>query len=647
MKKNYLLLLWLFAGLFIASDSNAQRACGTMQHLHEQLLADPALEQHMEQMELQTQQWIQHQRKYPSVQAVINIPVVVHVVYNTSVQNISDAQVLSQIAVLNEDFRKLNADINNTPSAFTGLTADCQLNFCLAQRDPNGNATTGIVRKQTTVTSFSTNDNVKRAANGGSDPWNTSQYLNIWVCNIGQGILGYAQFPGGSTATDGVVALYSAFGRVGTVNPPYHKGRTTTHEVGHWLNLRHIWGDANCGNDQVNDTPTQQTSNYGCPSFPKVTCSNGPNGDMFMNYMDYTDDLCMYMFTTGQSSRMSAAINTFRPGLLTSPGCTPPSGGGTTCNAPLSLNATAITTSSATISWSSASGAVAYNLNYRVIGATNWTSATTSSTSFVLSNLSTSTTYEYRVQTDCGTNGTSSFSATNSFTTAAAGCTDIYESNGSTSTAKTIAVNTDIFAVIGTSTDNDYYKFSTVSGSTNLKLTLDQLVADYDLRLLSSSGSNLSTSQLTGTSPESIIRNTNKAATYYARVYGYGGAFNASSCYRLRVNRSGTAFRNGNGLEEETFGNIVPEKMDGLDALQIWPNPVNDNLNLSFFTSEEAEVSARVFDMLGKVVHTHTLYAEQGFGEATIKTDNLPTGVYMIQLQSGAESVTKRFVVKH
>ena len=642
-----MLVLWLVSVLLIATDSNAQRACGTMQHLHEQLLADPALEQRMLQMENQTQAWMQHQKKYPSVQAVINIPVVVHIVYNTSAQNISDAQVFSQIAVLNEDFRKLNTDISNTPSAFTGLTADCQLNFCLAQRDPNGNATAGILRRQTTVTSFSTNNNVKRTANGGSDPWNTSQYLNIWVCNIGQGILGYAQFPGGNAATDGVVILFSAFGRVGTVSAPYHKGRTTTHEVGHWLNLRHIWGDANCGSDQVNDTPTQQTANYGCPSFPKVTCSNGPNGDMFMNYMDYTDDLCMYMFTTGQSSRMRAAISSFRPGLLTSPGCTPPSGGGTTCNTPLSLNATSITSSFARISWSSVIGATSYNLNYRVTGSTNWTNVTTGSTTYSLSGLSSSTTYEYRVQTNCGTNGTSSFSTTNSFTTAAAGCTDIYESNGSTSSAKTIAVNTDIFAVIGTSTDNDFYKFTTVSGSTNLKLTLDQLVADYDLRLLSSSGSNLSTSQLTGTSPESIIRNTTNVATYYARIYGYNGAFNASSCYRLRVNRSGTAFRNGNGLEEETFGNIVPQKMDGLDALQIWPNPVNDNLNLSFFTSEEAEVSASVFDMLGKVVHTHTLYAEQGFGEATIITGNLPNGVYMIQLQSGAESVTKRFVVKH
>ena len=202
---------------------------------------------------------------------MITIPVVVHVLYNNAIQNISDAQVNSQIDVLNEDFRKLNLDISNLPNVFSALAADCQIQFCLAKRDPNGNATNGIVRKSTTITSFSSNDNIKRSANGGSDPWNTSQYLNIWSGNLGGGLLGYAQFPGGAAATDGVVLLYNTVGRVGTLMAPYNKGRTATHEVGHWLNLRHIWGDANCGSDLVNDTPTQQTSNFGCPTFPRVT----------------------------------------------------------------------------------------------------------------------------------------------------------------------------------------------------------------------------------------------------------------------------------------------------------------------------------------------------------------------------------------
>src|SRR5205085_7351896 len=142
---------------------------------------------------------------------------------------------------------------------------------------------------------------VKYTANGGHDAWNRDQYLNIWVCDL-SGKIGYAQFPGGPAATDGVVIDYQAFGTLGTASIPFHLGRTATHEIGHWLNLRHIWGDANCGDDLVADTPTQQTDNGGCPSFPHVTCSNGPNGDMFMNYMDYVNDNCMNMFTAGQST---------------------------------------------------------------------------------------------------------------------------------------------------------------------------------------------------------------------------------------------------------------------------------------------------------------------------------------------------------
>lgn len=648
MKRIYVLLLGIFSGLMSITPAFSQRACGTMQHLQDQLIADPAMEQRMQQLEIQTQNWILQQTKYPRPQAVITIPVVVHVVYNTSTQNISDAQVQSQIDVLNEDFRKLNVDVSNTPSVFGSVVADCQINFCLAQRDPNGNATTGIVRKQTSVTSFSSNDNVKRTANGGDDAWNSSQYLNIWVCNLGQGLLGYAQFPGGAAATDGVVILYSAFGRVGTVNAPYHKGRSCTHEVGHWLNLRHIWGDANCGNDQVTDTPTQQTSNFGCPSFPHVTCSNGPNGDMFMNYMDYTDDACMFMFTNGQSSRMSAAINTYRTGLLTSQGCVPPVPGGTTCNAPSSVAVSSITSSSATISWSSVSGASSYNVNYRVSGAASWTSASTASTSLGLSGLQSSATYEYQVQTVCGGNGNSSFTSIASFTTSASGgCSDTYESNNSTSTAKVVPVNTDLYALIGTSTDNDYFKFTTVSGSTNLKITLDQLVLDYDLRLLKSNGATITTSQLGGSSPETIIRNTTTAATYYARVYGYNGAYSTTSCYRLRINTSSSAFRDGSGSGEETIGNIVPEKMEGLDAVQVWPNPANDNVNLSFFSDEEAVVNAQVIDMLGNVVLTHSVHAARGFSDAVFSTTELPSGVYLVRLSTPTETATHRFVIKH
>ena len=140
--------------------------------------------------------------------------------------------------------------------------------------------------------------------------WPANRYLNLWVCTLGGGLLGYAQFPGGPARTDGVVILNTAFGTTGTATTPFDLGRTATHEVGHWLNLRHIWGDRNdCGGtDFVTDTPNAQLPNYGKPTFPHISCNNAPNGDMFMDYMDYVDDAAMVMFTAGQVERMNATL---------------------------------------------------------------------------------------------------------------------------------------------------------------------------------------------------------------------------------------------------------------------------------------------------------------------------------------------------
>jgi hypothetical protein len=236
--------------------------------------------------------------------------VVVHVVHATPEENVTKAQVTSQIDVLNRDFRAKNTDRNQVPAVWKSLVIDPRIQFKLATRDPSGKATTGITRTVTTVPEFGPDNGVKSKRTGGVDPWPTSRFLNIWVCNLGGGLLGYAQFPGGPAKTDGVVVLYSAFGSRGRVDPPFNKGRTATHEIGHFLGLRHIWGDRNdcSGNDFVSDTPPALEANTGKPRFPHVTCNNGPDGDMFMNYMDYTDDASMFMFTTGQAARMNATL---------------------------------------------------------------------------------------------------------------------------------------------------------------------------------------------------------------------------------------------------------------------------------------------------------------------------------------------------
>jgi hypothetical protein len=274
------------------------RNCAAQDVLNEQLKADASLRARMDEIESFTQQVIAHPDNYRLLaNGIVEIPVVVNVLYRTNAQNISQAQIQSQIDVLNEDFSAANGDYNLTSTYNSVKSGDVRVRFVLDQ----------VVRKSTNRTSWGTNDAMKRSAQGIA-PTNPTTKLNLWVCNLGGGILGYAQFPGGSASTDGVVIDDNACGRTGTAAAPFNKGRTATHEVGHWMNLRHIWGDATCGNDQVGDTPVHNTANYGCPaSGHRSTCS-GQAIEMTMNYMDYTDDACMYMFSAGQKSRMLAVF---------------------------------------------------------------------------------------------------------------------------------------------------------------------------------------------------------------------------------------------------------------------------------------------------------------------------------------------------
>jgi Pregnancy-associated plasma protein-A/Secretion system C-terminal sorting domain len=261
---------------------------------------------------------------------VIKIPVVVHVVWRNDEENISDAQIQSQIDVLNKDFRKLNTDFKNIPSVFKDVAADCELEFCLTRKDTLGKASTGIVRYKTTVDNVgSVFPNNKRAvfytALGGADNWRPTEYLNIWVCRMSSG-LGFSTPLAKAQATpaeDGIMVDFRVFGTIGSAaNSVGHKdGRTTTHEIGHYFNLLHVWGSSNaCDDDDlVSDTPLQAEPSNGCPSFPSNdACSSNT---MYPNFMDYTNDECMGLFTSGQKARMMATLNGFRAGLLRGSGC--------------------------------------------------------------------------------------------------------------------------------------------------------------------------------------------------------------------------------------------------------------------------------------------------------------------------------------
>jgi hypothetical protein len=288
--------------------------CASMKVLNRQLQENPGLEQRMFEIEKHTRTLIANKgaanKGKPGgggttpppptstpYDGVITIPVVINILESFD-GKVTEAQINSQIAILNEDFNNQNPNTFNTPSYFTNVVADVQITFTLAN----------VIRKISTKPSWGTNDAMKISKRGGIDPSDPTNNLNIWVCEIGGGILGYAQFPGGSLSTDGVVITTDGFGETSGV---YGDGRTATHEIGHWLNLRHIWGDGGCGvDDYVLDTPVAGAPNYTCVENNSCNEGAGDLPDMTMNYMDYVYDNCMYMFTKGQNDRMRTIFGT-------------------------------------------------------------------------------------------------------------------------------------------------------------------------------------------------------------------------------------------------------------------------------------------------------------------------------------------------
>ena len=331
MKKIVLSFMVLLSGIGFSQ----KKRCGTDELNFNRLQQNPSLIQLRQQQELELQKaTISSSKKRIN----LTIPVVVHVIYNTDVENISDEQVLSQIEALNRDFNNLNADSLNSDHAFYPLVGNIGIKFELASKDPSGKTTSGITRTKTTkqnwVEDDLNNDNMKFTSTGGIENWDPKRYLNIYTVRFADAVqlLGYAYFPEDLASypeTDGVVIDFRCFGTKGTSGSegftPYNLGRTVTHEVGHWLGLFHIWGDKVfetdkvCGDDNVADTPPAEGDNSGNPVFPfrpNNKCGSDKNGEMFMNYMDYVHDKSMVMFSKGQVTRMTSAINTFRSELL-------------------------------------------------------------------------------------------------------------------------------------------------------------------------------------------------------------------------------------------------------------------------------------------------------------------------------------------
>ncbi|MBX2929707.1 MAG: fibronectin type III domain-containing protein [Saprospiraceae bacterium] len=636
----------------VAFGQHDHRNCGTMEALEQQLQQDPSMRDRMEAIERHTERY----QSGDNVQfrAVITIPVVFHIVHNGQAvgtgENVSDAIVLAQLDQMNQDFRKLNSDAGLVPSIFQGVHADTEIQFCLAQRTPSGTATNGINRVNGGQTSWTVNQ-----INSSLKPstiWDRNQYLNVWSVRFGggdAGLLGYAQFPGGTASTDGVVVLFSSMGSVANPYPGggnYARGRTLTHEVGHWLNLRHIWGDATCGNDFVADTPVHNTSNGGCPTYPHYSTCSGSPIEMTMNYMDYTYDACMYMFTAGQSTRMNAVLASggARASLTSSLGCSAPGGGGTTCGTPSGLNATNVTSTAATLNWGAVSGATAYNVRARQVGTTTWASGTVSGTSVNFTGLTAGTNYEFQVQAVCGsTSGNYSGSAT--FTTPGGGCSDAYEPNNSRSSSLPLTpVNQNLSAQIATSSDRDWYRFANTSTTRNIRVDLTNLPADYDMELYQN-GSRRRISQNGGTTSEVMIWNTTTVASnWYVHVYGYNGAFSNTQCYTLRISLSSSAFRTDGSTDGEVTEFEIP-----IEVLQsgftMFPNPATDQLSLDVDLQADRAVRVTVGDITGKTHILRSFDLQKGDSRITLDVSRLPAGTFFVRVENGEVVGVQKLVI--
>ena len=346
MKKH---LLYFTAGFLVFNGMSSQTAdkCATMP-VYQAHLQNPIASANFKAADVAAQNWLANPinklKASQKTNSIINIPVVVHVVYKNAIQNIPDTQIVRQIQILNECFRLQNANFSATRPIFDTIGADTEIQFCLATIDPQGNPTTGIIRKSAPSSAnfdpILNMDKVKSSATNGDDPWPNTQYLNIWVCDMSifgfTFVLGYATFPGETAALDGIVIQSEYFGYGADSLAPNNLGRTTVHEVGHFFGMRHIWADDDGGaaalecdsTDFVDDTPNQGAKSASDCNVTINSCSSEmpywstiDPPDMVENYMDYSSDGCMTLFTKGQKARMYSYLNTSpaRIAIKTSP----------------------------------------------------------------------------------------------------------------------------------------------------------------------------------------------------------------------------------------------------------------------------------------------------------------------------------------
>ncbi len=708
--KRYILLflttcIFSSNAILFSQDQNINPSgwCTSHENYLKQLSSNPEYVKSQDELEKFTKAYTEQTLLNPEkrIQSAVKIiPVVFHVMHVYGEENIGDDQIKDQIAILNRDFRRLNTDTANTPAAFRSIAADCQIEFRLAQLDPNGNCTSGINRVYTPLT-LQANDKMKALID-----WPSNKYLNIWIVrtisinNTGGGyVVGYSQFPGGGAAnTDGIILRADYIGSIGTAIVNNSLGRPATHEVGHWLNLRHIWGDDNgacTGSDLVDDTPNQADKNFStCPVFPQHdSCNTTPNGVLFSDYMDYTSGNCQNVYTVGQSTRMNAALNSTVSGrnniwsaanLLATGVSTPAQ----LCTADFSVNnrvvcigtpisfkdnswnatptswawdvdndgITDYTTQNPTHSYTTSG---VYSVKLTVGDGVNTKTVTKTSHIIVLNNIAglqgpiqegfEDANFPYSDWYINNAMNTTAPTWTTTSTAAATGSNSLMLNNFASTLPYTMEVISPSFSLVNANQPSMTFKVAYAQRSAadddQLQLYVTTNCGDSWSQRYSKYGVGLSTSGVLASSFTPTSASQWKLVTINLASYA------ESANFRYKFSFTGTG-KVGNNifLDDINLNGLdgVKEELQNKFSLNVYPNPFNQSSTVSFTTFSTYEVALGIYDLMGKEIVSISNKTKLLAGTYTlpINKSTLTSGIYFIKLVVDGYETTQKIVVQ-
>jgi len=652
--------------------------CMTFEKTVEMKAANPLLGEQIRIAKNQIDAYYNDPANFSSRQGIITIPVVFHVMHNGepigTLPNVSDAQLISQMTQLNKDYRRLNSDTNLIPGVWKNVAADCQIEFCLASVDPSGASTSGITRHS--MGSSGTWSDARKT----TTTWDRNKYLNIWIATIGGGTLGYTMIPGGPADQDGVVIDPLFVGVGGSSSAPFNKGRTATHEIGHWLGLDHTWGDdgtACTGTDGIEDTPNQAGENYGCPTFPQTdACSPTSPGVMYMDYMDYTDDGCMFMFTNAQKNKMLSVLNTVRSAIKTSNGC----------------GSLGTITISGTVIEASSSTPVA-NTSIMFEGPVNRETVTDASGNFSVNINSGS----YNVYAGKWGYMTNRFSYNQAYTTTTAGVTIPIEygkyyddfsinqnwvvggtaaasgswviaypvetrtASGNTMTQTGHSLTTDFGSrcyVTGNGTygassnSNDVDAGSTILTSPVMDLSMyHNPYIEYHRWFYGSVSDNEKISISNGSSKSDIetvtfTSNENVWTTKKIRVLDFIPLTN-NMTFSVEVTDAGSASTVEGALDKFMVYDSVQaniQDQNQFELFNVFPNPIKNEINIVFASSSNQPSIVKIFNMYGDLILTERMQPNNSYSVNKIDMSEFTSGVYMIELSDGDHIGIKKII---